>query len=100
MNQFAYDYMKALSDISGIDIQYHHNEVKNLIKSIRHWFVTNEGLRNVPSPNEIWMKFMDFNAEFVLYSREKGYDAKEMYEMPLSEQISFMQDFLQENPYK
>ncbi len=37
-----YDYMKALSDISGIDIQYHEDKEDNLIKSIRHWFVNNE----------------------------------------------------------
>lgn len=95
----AYDYMKALSDISGIDIQYHNNKEKNLIKAIRHWFVNNEGLEGVPSPNEIWMKFMDFNAEFVLYTREKGYDPEDMYEMPINEQIILMNRFLDENPY-
>lgn len=95
----AYDYMKALSDISGIDIQYHNDKEKNLIKSIRHWFVTNEELEDVASPNEIWMKFMDFNAEFVLYTREKGYESDDMYEMPINEQIALMSKFLAENPY-
>ena len=94
-----YDYMKALSDISGIDIQYHNNDVSKLIKAIRHWFVTNESLTNIPSPNEVWMKFMDFNAEFVLYTRSKGYDEKDMYEMPLFEQINHMKVYIKDNPY-
>ncbi len=94
-----YDYMKALSDISGIDIQYHEDKEDNLVKSIRHWFVTNENLLNAPSPNEIWLKFMDFNYEFLLYGDAKGYSEEELYKIPICEQVTQMKEFLDDNPY-
>jgi len=40
-----YEYMRALSDISGFDIQYHHDDTKALIKAIRNWFVNNLDLK-------------------------------------------------------
>ncbi len=94
-----YDYMKALSDISGIDIQYHDDKEDNLIKSVRHWFVTNENLEDTPSPKEIWWKFMDFNYEFEVYGEDKGYSKEEVYEIPIQEQVRFMKKFLGDNPF-
>ncbi len=94
-----YEYMKALSDISGIDIQYHRNKQENLISSIRDWFVTNEKVNNVPSPKQIWCKFMDFHD---FYSRSllgKGYQKNEIFGIPIIEQIAYMEDFLKEMPY-
>lgn len=94
-----YEYMKALSDISGVDIQYHNNLPQDIIKSIRHWFVANAGLTNTPSPNEIWYKSLDFNAEYVLFARKRGYSADDMYDVPFNEQIEMMQAFLISNPF-
>lgn len=94
-----YEYMKALSDISGVDIQYHKNEPREMIKAIRHWFFTNAGLKNAPSPNEIWLKSIDFNAAYVLFAREKGYEAEDMYSIPLREQISMIEEFIIDNPF-
>jgi len=94
-----YNYMKALSDLSGIDIQYHHNKEEKLIGSIRHWFVTNESLQNIPSPKEIWKKMMEFNYEFDEFGKEKGYTKEELYKIPINEQITHMRGFVDENPY-
>lgn len=94
-----HEYMKALSDISGIDIQYHDNLPQNLIKAMRHWFVANTRLTNSPSPTEIWYKSLDFNAEYILFARKKGYSADDMYDVPINEQIDMMYSFLVSNPF-
>lgn len=94
-----YDYMKALSDISGIDIQYHNNEQTKLVSSIRHWFVINEHQVKAPSPNEVWMRLMDFNYEYELYTFKKGYSKSEIYEIPINERIDAMNLFISKNPY-
>lgn len=94
-----YEYMKAISDISGIDIQYHNNEQEKLVSVIRNWFVTNEDFFNLPSPNKIWMRLMDFNTEYNLYLSQEGYKEEDIYEIPVNERISAMNRFINQNPY-
>lgn len=99
LGSIKYDYMKALSDISGVDIQYHNNDPQAMVKSIRHWFVANAGLRRSPSPQEIWFKSTDFNAEYVLFARSKGYSPSEMYDIPISELIDMIKNYLSDRPF-
>lgn len=94
-----YDYMKALSDLSGVDIHYHNNQPIQAVREIRHWFVANSGLKNAPSPNEIWMKSMDFNAEYYKFAHDKGYSDEEMYSIPIKEQLDMISRFVTENPF-
>jgi len=94
-----YDYMKALSDLSGVDIHYHNNQPIQAVKEIRHWFVANSGLKYAPSPNEIWMKSMDFNAEYYKFAHDKGYSDEEMYSIPIKEQLDMISRFVTENPF-
>lgn len=85
-----YEYMKALSDISGIDIKYHDDSIEKLIKTVRSWFVENEDLTRSLSPKEITNHFMDYNAEYYDYAKEQGYSEDEI---PIKQQINFIQDF-------
>jgi hypothetical protein len=89
-----YEYMKALSDLSGIDIQYHKYEEEKLIKSIRDWFVINERLTNILSPVQIWNRFMDFNFYYYETLLAKGYSKDQLYDLPINEQIEYMIIFL------
>lgn len=92
-----YEYMKALSDISGIDILYHDNEPINLVKSIRNWFVTNADIDDALSPNDIWYKWTDFCYYYTVLLKEKGYQASELYEIPIKEQISIIRKYVLDN---
>lgn len=92
-----YEYMKALSDISGIDIQYHENEPINLVKSIRNWFVTNTDIKNALSPSEIWYKWTDFCYFYTVKLKDKGYTASELYDIPIKEQIDIIKKYVQDN---
>lgn len=56
-----FDYMKAISDINGLDIKNHNNDPETLIESVRAWFIETVGLRNIASPLKIWYDFADFN---------------------------------------
>lgn len=93
-----YEYMRALSDISGIDIVYHNDDETRLVKEVRHWFVLNESIKNAPSPNDIWMRFMDFNYKFLEKLQAKGYSMEDKYEIPLNEVIDSMEEFVVSNP--
>lgn len=94
-----YEYMKALSDISGIDIQYHNNDKNKIIESIRNWFVNNEKIINAPSPSEIWYKLCDFHEYYSQKLISKGYTLNDVYKIPIFEQITYMKQFLIDEPY-
>ncbi len=55
-----YEYMRAISDLNGIDIKHHNNNVEKLIYSLRAWFVETVGLRNIDGPMKIWFRYNDF----------------------------------------
>lgn len=58
-----YDYMKAISDINGLDIKNHNDNPSRLIECLRAWFSETIGLRNLNSSDKIYSDFIDFNAD-------------------------------------
>ena len=66
LGNIEYDYMKALSDINGIDIKYHHQDQKKIIKSVRNWFIENTSLDAgaTMSHPRIFSRFIEFNTIF------------------------------------
>lgn len=58
-----YDYMKALSDINGMDIKNHNDVPEQLIECLRSWFSETVGLRNLNSSDKIYSDFIDFNTQ-------------------------------------
>src|SRR4028118_1289376 len=56
----AFDYKKALSDISGVDIKNHDNKPAKIVQAIRNWLVETVDLKGVAGPTAIWYKFNDF----------------------------------------
>lgn len=56
-----YDYMKALSDINGLDIKSHKDLPEQAVDCIVSWFTETVGLRKIGSPLKIWYEFMEFN---------------------------------------
>jgi hypothetical protein len=67
-----FDYMKALSDLSGVDIKSHGNEPAGVVREVRNWFVETVGLRGVRSPTFIWYKFSDFMLDFLHEADRRG----------------------------
>ena len=58
-----YDYQKAISDISGMDIKVHGNETKKVFKCIYSWLSETLKLSGQPPPLSYFYEFADFNAE-------------------------------------
>lgn len=66
-----FNYMKALSDINGLDIKSHKDEPIELMKCIVSWFTETVGVRSPYSSLELWYEFTDFNAN--LYNDKLAY---------------------------
>lgn len=89
-----YDYMKAISDINGLDIKAHGDKPLGIIKCIRNWFVETVGLKKLQSPTQIWYLFTDFYGE--LYDKKKleNFSNNEIDFMPIPEFIDEIKESL------
>ena len=90
----AFDYRKALSDISGVDIKNHDNKPAKLVQAIRNWFVETAGLSNVIGPTAIWYKFNDFTSDFYTRRQNEGFSDEDLNMMPVREYINFIKNWL------
>ena len=88
-----YEYMKSLSDISGIDIEYHNCDIDKIVKVIRHWFKKNDNPPNDMHPKEISNHFYDYNKDFYNYAIDNKYEEDEIFDMPLNEQIDYIKNY-------
>src|SRR4028118_1961005 len=87
LERSAYDYKKALSDLSGIDIKNHDNKAEKIVQAIRNWFVETTSLRDVDSPTVIWYKFSDFASDFYTRRLAEGFSDEDLNMMPVPEYI-------------
>lgn len=88
-----YRYQRALSDISGNDIEAHKENAQILIRKVRNWFLR-QGIPNIPSANVIWNAFNEFESSLAETLEEEDYDQEDVEEMPKSEFISFVKDWV------
>lgn len=80
-----YRYMRALSDINGLDIKSHENEPQKIIKAVRNWFVETVGVKDAKSPSVIWYDFIDFNTIMFDNMTNQGFTKDEIDFMPIPE---------------
>lgn len=92
-----YDFRRALSDLSGVDIKSHGNKPEKVVTSVRHWFVETVGLRRVVGPKAIWYKFTDFATDFYNAREDRGFTDEELNMMPVPEYIDFIRDWVADN---
>jgi len=90
----AYDYQRALSDISGLDIKPHGNDPIKMVQTIRNWFVGTVGLRNIDGPRVIWYRFNDFASDFNAKRRAEGFSRDDLNMMPIPEYVRFIESWI------
>lgn len=98
LEEERYNFMRALSDLSGVDIKSHSNEPDEIVRAVRDWFVETVGLRRVVGPKAIWYAFCDFATYFYEAREDIGFtDEEELNMMPVPEYIDFMKEWVAEN---
>lgn len=90
-----YDYMKALSDLSGVDIKSHKNDPPTMVREVRNWFVETVGLQKVSSSTVIWYGFNDFMSDFYAKREADGFSDDDLQMMPVPEFIHFIKEWLE-----
>ena len=94
-----YNYIRALSDLSGVDIKSHQNDPPTLVREVRNWFVETVGLRSLKSSTFIWYGFNDFMSDFYVKREEEGFSDEDLDMMSIPEFVSFIKEWLQDNTW-
>lgn len=85
-----YEFQKAISDLSGVDIKAHKNQPEEVVRAVRNWFVEAADLREVPSPRQAWYRFNDFTSDFYDARMAEGYTDEDLNMMPVPEYLDFI----------
>lgn len=92
-----FDYAKALSDLAGVDIKTHNDDVEDLIRAVRNWFLNTVKQTGLKPASVIFNDFIDFMADFDAKRKSEGYKQKDIYDMPTPEFTEFIKDWIQIN---
>jgi len=86
-------YQRVLSDLSGNDIKHHHGEPQKLVRLVRNWLV--ENVRpDLPTGTEVWEAFNRYCDLFDTETHKLEYSQEDLDEMPVREEIYFINLFL------
>jgi hypothetical protein len=89
-----FDFMKALSDLSGVDIKNHGSDPARLVRCVRDWFVETAGLRRVEGSTAIWYEYNLFAEEFYSRRQAEGFSEEDLDMMPVPEYTDFIRDWV------
>ena len=89
-----YDYMRALSDLNGVDIQAHEDDPRILMRIVRNWFVTATGQTKLDAPSVLWYDYGDFNADLYDKLKALGFSDGDIDELPVIEYLDYVRRWL------
>ena len=89
-------YQKALSDISGNDIEAYKNQPRLLVVKVRNWILSHEK-RKIKTGSIIWEKYNEFYFDFTESLKNEGYKPLDFQEMKYSELIYFIKKWIRES---
>lgn len=58
-----YRYRQSVSDIAGVDVDYHRNSTKLAITCVRNWLTSASGYRRLQSGSFIYKDYLDFRKD-------------------------------------
>lgn len=90
LEETRYEYVKALSDLAGVDIKSHNNNPIHIVRAVRDWFVETVDLRDISSSTVIWGYFTDFTCYFYNIRILGGFTDEDLKMMPIAEYINYI----------
>ncbi|WP_298692979.1 hypothetical protein [uncultured Sphingomonas sp.] len=87
-----YDYQKALSDISGWDIQVHEGKFEKAVRKVRSWLIAQAGAPAVGSAL-IQGKYLEFQEWYWQRETAAGSSDEDIQEYPTAELVRAMHEW-------
>jgi hypothetical protein len=95
LEEQPFEFMRALSDLAGVDVKSHQSEPLELVRQVRNWFVETAGSRNVPSATKLWEDFLAFASEIERTLAEEGVSAEDLHRAPVPEYVGYVRQWLE-----
>lgn len=92
-----YEFQKAISDLSGVDIKAHHDKPYDIVRAVRNWFIEVGNRSLAPSPRSVWYSFNKFASDFFNARSAEGYSDEDLNFMPIPEYIDFIDKWVVSN---
>lgn len=93
-----YDFQKALSDLSGVDIKYHRDEPDEIVRAVRDWFYETLGETEADYPRVVWYRFNDFTTDLFESRLAEGIPESDVEEdierMSVSEYLDAVEEWM------
>lgn len=89
LGERQYDYQKALSDISGSDIEAHNGKFDVAVRKVRNWLVSEVGIE-APGTGRILQKYIDFQEWYFESQLAAGFTKEDILDYPTAELMTAM----------
>ncbi len=89
LDRVEHQYDRTISDLSGQDIEAHHNKPTDCIRAIRRWIVRTSASTggNIPGANLIVTHYRKFRRDLPAFCKELALDPKDLQFVELSRVI-------------
>jgi len=84
LDKMKYRYQKSISDLSGNDIEIHHNDPEVALRKFRNWIWKIKG-RKIDSANKIWRLYNEFTGDFFEIAKADELTSADIDDMPWDE---------------
>lgn len=93
LEERAYRYQAALSDISGCDIQYHAGDFQQAMRKVRNWLVS-EAKIAAEGASRIFAKYVDFQGWYYEKQLAAGFSEEDIKDYDTSELLAAMLEWI------
>ncbi len=90
-----YRFQKAISDLSGCDIEAHGDDYAKAIRKVRNWLVSEAGMSGADGAARIKAAYENFLAWYYERQLQRGFSEEDIKDYPTYELLQAMRDWLQ-----
>lgn len=91
-DKIKYRYQKAISDLSGNDIEIHNNNPEVALRKLRNW-IRKIKASKIDSANKIWRLYNEFKGDFFEIAKTDELSNIDIEEMPLDEYCLYISEW-------
>ena len=88
-----YDLKKSLSDLAGIDVEYHRDDIQIVTKKLRNFLRVEVGC-DLPGATDLLSKYYDFLGWMTEKKISEGHTENEALELPTQERLDEMFEWI------
>ena len=94
LERVRYSYQQFLSDINGVDIRAHENDLHTMIRHVRNWLNTNSGRKTIPGAQTVWNHYQNFLLQLPDLSDAIGFP--DLNQLPFADFCNIVEEWLEE----